>query len=91
MPSTHDRIMWLFSAFEKPTSSFLECFYRGDLSTWRPGTEEERRAFDQLTAPENRQALKAWYARYPSINPGAEALHRILEKAIGERLPIGKP
>jgi hypothetical protein len=91
MPLTHDKIMWLLSAFDKPTSSFLECYYRGDLSTWQPGTEEESRAFGQLTAPENREALKKWYARCPSINLGAEAFHRILEKAIGERLPIGEP
>ncbi len=91
MPLTDERIMWLLSAFDKPQSSFFVCYYRGDLSRWFPETEEEKSAFVELTAPENREALKGWYARCPSINPGAEALRRILEKAIGEQLLIGEP
>jgi len=91
MSLSRNEVMLLMSAFDKPTSSFLECYYRGDLSTWQPGTQEESRAFGQLTTPENREALRAWYAHYPAINPGAEALRRILEKATGEPLPIGNP
>jgi hypothetical protein len=89
MALCRDEIMWLMSAFDKPNSSFLECFYRGDLSIWKPTTDEERRAFTQLTAPENREALKEWFSRSSSINPGAEALRRILERAIGDQLPVG--
>jgi hypothetical protein len=86
--SQSDKIMWLMSAFDKPNSSFLECYYRGDPSTWTPSTEEEKLAFSKLTAPENRHALKEWFSRSPAINPGAEAFKVILERAIGEKLPL---
>ena len=78
------------SAFDKPNSSFLECYYRGDLSTWTPSTDEERVAFSKLTAPENRDALKQWFSRSSAINPGAEAFRVLLERAIGEQLPLGR-
>ncbi len=83
-----DEIMWLMSAFDKPDASFFECYYRGDLSTWTPRTEQEKLAFSKLTDPENREALKQWFSRSSAINPGAEAFRRILERAIGEKLPL---
>lgn len=83
-----DEIMWLMSAFDKPDASFFQCYYRGDLSSWTPSSEQEKLAFSKLTAPENREALKQWFSRSSAINPGAEALRGILESAIGEKLPL---
>ena len=81
--------MVLFSAFDKPWSSFFTCYFRGDLTTWKPDTDEERRAFASLVAPENREDLRKWYAQLTSINAMADALRHILEREIGEDLPIG--
>jgi hypothetical protein len=89
MPLTPDRIMWLLSAFDKQQSSFFIAYYRGDPSTWLPEGDEEKSSFAELTAPENRESLKQWYARREAINPGAEAFRRILERAVGEPLPVG--
>ena len=90
MSPTENQIMWLMSEFDKPQSSFFNCYYRGDLSCWQPETSEEKEAFAALTSPENREALKKWYSQLPSINAGADAFHRILEKEIGEELPLKK-
>jgi hypothetical protein len=89
MPWTDNKIMVLFTAFEKVNSTFFLCFFRGDVTTWRPGTEEEKEAFVALIAPENREALRKWYAQLSSINAMADALRKILEREIGEPLPIG--
>ena len=88
MTPAEDKIMWLLSAFDKPQSSFFNCYYRGDLSCWQPTTPEEKEAFAELIAPANREALKEWYTRLHSINPGAEAFRRVLERAVGEELPL---
>ena len=81
-------MMVLFTAFEKVNSSFFNCYFRGDLATWKPGTDEEKEAFASLIAPENREDLRKWYAQLTSINAMADALRRILEREIGEHLPI---
>jgi hypothetical protein len=88
MALSRNEIIWLLSAFDKPAASFFECYYRGDLSAWKPTTREEIQAFAQLTAPENRQAVKEWYSKSSAINPGAEAFRAILERAVGEKLPL---
>ena len=80
-------MVW-FTAFEKVDSSFFLCFFRGDLTTWKPETDEEKKAFASLTAPENREELRKWYSQLSSINTMADALRHILEREIGERLPI---
>ena len=90
MPSGDDKIMWLLSTFDDPRSSFFTCYYRGNLSSWKPETENERLAFSELIAPINRDLLKAWYSRLPAINPAAEALRQVLQKAINEELPLAK-
>jgi len=82
--------MWLFDVFGNPRSSFFECYYRGDLSVWQPSTEAEKIAFAELTDLRNRDALKKWFADVSAVNPGAEALRKILEKAVGEDLPVGR-
>ena len=83
-----DKIMWLLSEVDKPQSSFFNCYHRGDLSCWQPGTNEEKKAFAELTSLENREALRKWYYQLHSINPGADVFRRILEKEIGEELPL---
>ena len=90
MPQTDDKIMWLLSAFDKPQSSFFTCYYRGSMTSWRPETEEERQAFVELIAPENREQLKMWYSRLSSINDMADVFRHVLEQEIGEALPIGR-
>jgi hypothetical protein len=91
MTPDENRIMWLLSAFDNPRSSFFNCYYRGDLSSWEPETQEEKEAFGELTTIGNHTALKVWYAKLTSINPAAEAFRQILQKAIKEELPLGKP
>jgi hypothetical protein len=90
MALNREQVMWLMSAFDKPQSSFFLSHYRGDVSSWEPTTDEEKQALAELTAPENRESLREWYAQAPSINEGAKVFHDILEKIIGEKLPIGK-
>jgi len=89
MDWTNDKILLLLSAFDKPDCSFFNCYFRGDISTWQPGTEPEKKAFAELTAPENRSLLKHWYAKEKAINPMAEAMRRILERETKEQLPVG--
>jgi hypothetical protein len=82
--------MRLMSTFDDLRSSFSICYYFGDLSSWRPETEEEKLAFAELIASENRPALRAWYSKYSAINAGAEAMRQVLRKAINEELPLAK-
>jgi hypothetical protein len=89
MPWTDNKMMVVFSAFDKPSSSFFTCYFRADISTWKPETDEEKKAFATLIAPENREELRDWYARLASINAMADALRKILEREIGEPLPVG--
>lgn len=91
MPWTDNKMMVLFDVFGNPRSSFFNSFFLGELATWKPGTKAEEEAFAALMAPENRRELRKWYSGYSSsIDPMAEALRRILEREIGEPLPIGK-
>ena len=55
---------------------------------WRPESEEGKAVFARLTAAENRQALRAWYARFRNteLNPCALTLKRSLEQAVNESL-----
>ena len=55
---------------------------------WRPESEEGKAVFARLTAAENRQALRAWYARFrdTELNSGALNLKRSLERAVNESL-----
>ena len=58
MPWTDNKIMVLFTAFEKVNSSFFNCYFRGDLATWKPATDEEKAAFACLIALETRVELR---------------------------------
>ena len=89
MPWTDNKMMVLFTAFEKVNSTFFISFFRGDLTAWKPGTGEEKEAFAALIALENREELKKWYSELSSINAMADALRRILEREIGEKLSVG--
>jgi hypothetical protein len=89
MSIDENKIMWLLSTFDDARSSFFNCYYRGDLSSWQPRTEKEKQAFAELTASVNRAALKTWYSRSSSINSAAEAFRQILQRAINEDLPLG--
>ena len=57
---------------------------------WVPKSPEGKAVFDQLIAPENRQALRKWYARSRSdgreLNPSALNVKLSLERAIQEKL-----
>lgn len=54
---------------------------------WVPKSPEGKAVFDQLIAPENRQALRKWYARANGeLNPSALNLKLSLERAIQEKL-----
>jgi hypothetical protein len=55
---------------------------------WRPESAEGKAVFAQLTAAENRQALRAWYARFrdTELNAAALNLKTVLERAVNESL-----
>ena len=76
--------------FRQPEISYFNCYYRGDLTRWQAETEDEKRAFAELTDLKNRVALKNWYLKLSSINPGAEVFRQILQRAINEELPLAK-
>ncbi|HEY3763391.1 MAG TPA: hypothetical protein VGN23_16720 [Verrucomicrobiae bacterium] len=42
-----------------------------------------------LTSPELRGALKTWYLRHDKMNAAAEEFRHVLERLIGEKLPLG--
>jgi len=60
----------------------------GSDDHWVPESPEGKAIFDQLIAPENRQALRKWYARSDGreLNPSALNLKLTLERAIQEKL-----
>ncbi len=82
------KIGTLMEVFSCVDSSLRQFEYLQQLDSWHPATEKERAAFDALTAVENRAALKVWYSSFPSINPVADKFRHILERAIGEELPL---
>lgn len=60
----------------------------GRSANWRPQSSEGREIFEQLTAQENRQALRDWYAQFEDteLNESARLLKESLEAATGEEL-----
>jgi hypothetical protein len=86
-----DRILLLIDIFGKPQSSFREVSSLQDAKTWQPQSQEERDAWEQLTSTENRELLKAWYARGSYLNPTADLFRHALEQTIGEMLPLKPP
>jgi hypothetical protein len=47
-----------------------------------------REAIRQLSAPELRPALKAWYLRQSNTNAAIDEYRQTLEQATGEQLPF---
>jgi hypothetical protein len=90
MNSEVNQIRELMAVFDTANSSLREIDLPGGPCEWRPRNDGEKAAFSALTNRENRQALKAWYAGIPSINPMADAFRKILERAIGDELPLGR-
>jgi len=88
MTPDENKIMWLLSIFDNPRASFFNSYYRNELASWKPETQEEKDAFRELTSASNRIALRAWYSRLPAINPAAEAFRQILRTAVNEELPL---
>jgi len=86
-----DRILVWMDVFSRPDSSFRAVRSEEDVRGWQPQSQGEQEVFGELVAIENRKSLKMWYAQFPDLNPSADAFRRILERAIGEELPIGKP
>jgi hypothetical protein len=82
-------ILELMMAFDGVDSSLRKFNMLASPSVWHPIGEKEEAAFRALTAIENRAALKKWYSAGFSINPVADALRKILERAIDEELPLG--
>jgi hypothetical protein len=85
-----DKITKLMQVFDLWESSFREARRQGKIAEWRPQGTDEINAFEALIALENRAELKAWYSMYPSLNAGAESFRQVLERSIGEPLPIKK-
>jgi hypothetical protein len=90
MSSERNVIAELMAIFDMVDSSLREIDLSDSRCEWHPRDDREKAAFNALTNRENRQALKAWYAGVLSISPLADAFRKILERAIGDDLPIGK-
>lgn len=60
----------------------------GKDADWVPTSAEGKVVFARLTAPENRDGLRKWYARFRNsqLNPCASNLKASLERAIEEVL-----
>jgi hypothetical protein len=84
-------ILNLMEAFGWIDSSFRQVGTREEAERCVPGTEREKKEFAELAAMKNRSALKAWYAVGGPLNPHAELFRQVLERAIGEGLPINCP
>lgn len=89
MSAEQNEIRQLLEAFDRPEASFRAVATREQASRWIPSTANEREALATLTAEENRESLRAWYASATSLNPHANLLRQVLEDAIGETLPLG--
>ena len=85
-----DKILMWIDVFTKPDSSFRSVRNEEDVRQWQPCNEEERKAFEALIAKENRALLKAWYARSTWVGGPPDLFRQILERAIGEEIPLGK-
>jgi hypothetical protein len=61
-------------------------------ASWRPSSLEYRELINFLTASENREALRCWYAQFKGkvMNETSELLCRILSELTGEDLREGK-
>jgi hypothetical protein len=88
MNPEEDHILRLMEVFDRVDSSFRQVETFGQAGRWLPITDVERNAFAALVAPENRGALKTWYSSGSSLNPHADLFRRVLERAIGEDLPL---
>jgi len=85
---SEDTVLLLIDVFGKPQSSFRDVKSPDDAKAWQPQSEEERVAWAKLVSGENRQLLKAWYARHSYLNPTADYFRHALEQAIGEDLHL---
>jgi hypothetical protein len=88
MSIQEDKIMNLMDSFDGIKSSLHQVRTIEDVQRWSPATESESRAFAELTLPENRTALREWYASATAVNPHAELFRQILARAIAEELPL---
>jgi len=88
MNSHLHEIRSLMEVFDSVDYSLRQFEYLGQFDTWQPMTQKEQKAFNALTAKENRDALKVWYSVLTSLNPVADQFRRILERAVGEELPL---
>ena len=80
--------MKLMEAFDGIKSLLHQVRTIEDVQRWSPASERERRAFAELTSPQNRSALREWYSSAAAVNPHAEQFRQILARAIGEELPL---
>ena len=84
----NDKILVWIDVFSKPDSTFRLVKTEQDVSRWQPHTEEEKQAFSKLIAKEHRELLKAWYAQFSQLDGTANIFRRILERAVGEVIPL---
>ena len=65
----------------------------GSFSGWEPQTPEIAAVIAELTSPENRDALSAWYGRWAKseMNPSARWFCEYLEGKIGAPLSKASP
>jgi hypothetical protein len=53
-----------------------------------PESPQMKEAFELLISSERRSALKKWYARLPVTEETENSLRRIIERAVGEKIPL---
>jgi hypothetical protein len=85
-----DRTVSLVTTLPK---EIQQVFALMDAYGWIKATEgaNSKRAMEiltHLTSSELRGPLKSWYLRHSTLNPAADEFRRMLEKAIGEPLPL---
>jgi hypothetical protein len=85
-----DKILLWIDIFTKPNSSFRSVGNEEDGRQWQPNDGEEKVAFEALIAKENRELLKAWYARSTQVEGHPDLFRKMLENAISEELPVGE-
>jgi len=55
---------------------------------WQPISQSGQKAFTDLLRDENREALRAWYQQFDTINRKAEMVRQALQLAAGEELSL---
>jgi len=72
----------------RSASGLMDAFHWFNVSEGER-SQRARETFQRLTSRELRPALRKWYRHgQGEMNPAASEFHRLLERTIGEELPL---